>query len=88
MWKQEEEAEQKQKQKIKVIHTFPPRTSSPIIRHAAVDIFLLLRSNMAAEVDAPDDVMFDSSPPARGVEDVAADEWAKLGRGCERCRIN
>lgn len=59
-----------------------------MIKHAAVDIVLLDCSKAVAEVDTADDVMFESSPPARGAEYAAADEWPKLGRGCERCRIS
>jgi hypothetical protein len=58
-------------------HTLPPRTSSPMIRHAAVCI------NPLFCVDAVPAMTDDVIDVNLG---FAADECAKLGMGRERCR--
>jgi len=57
----------------------PPKTSSPMIRHAAVLIVLLFRSEAAVEA-AESDMML-------GRDMIEAAELCRYcGRGRERCR--
>lgn len=68
-----------------LVQTFPPSTSSPMMRHAAVWIFLAPRSSAEA---VPVVMMLELVTPvlraAAGFAAAAEDEWARLGSGRER----